>query len=94
MFALPLHKLCKQWKLYNWLNIVNILKKYWLFIWKTQKLSVQPNIIRKNAEALLEISKETGLEANSEKTKYWVEQKVFAFFKWKVDHFFKYIYNI
>jgi hypothetical protein len=25
---------------------------------------------------------------------YWVEQKVFAFFKWKVNHFFKYIYNI
>jgi hypothetical protein len=25
---------------------------------------------------------------------YWVERKVFAFFKWKVNHFFKYIYTI
>jgi hypothetical protein len=34
----------KQWKLYNWLNIVNIFKKKdWLFIWKTQKLSLQPS---------------------------------------------------
>jgi hypothetical protein len=47
----------------------------------TQKLSVQSNIIKKNAEALLDASKEIGLEVNSEKTKYWVEQKVFAFFK-------------
>jgi hypothetical protein len=93
MFVLPLHKLCKQWKLYNWLNIANILKKDWLFIWKTQELFVQPSII-KNAEALLDASKEIGLEVNSEKTKYWVEQKVFAFFKWKVNNFFKYIYNI
>jgi hypothetical protein len=46
-----------------------------------QKLSVQPNIINKNAEALLDASKEIGLEVNSEKTEYWVEQKVFAFFR-------------
>jgi hypothetical protein len=45
-----------------------------------QKLSVQPNIIKKNA-GLLDASREIGLEVNSEKTKYWVEQKVFAFFK-------------
>jgi hypothetical protein len=70
------------------------LKNDWLFIWKTQKRFVQPNIIKKNAEALLDASKEIGLEVNSEKTKYWVEQKVFAFLKWKVNHFFKYIYNI
>jgi hypothetical protein len=25
---------------------------------------------------------------------YWVERKVFAFFKGKVNNFFKYIYNI
>jgi hypothetical protein len=88
MFVLPLHKLWKQWKLYNWSKIVNIFKKKdWLFIWKTQKLSVQPNIIKKNAQALLDASKEIGLEVNSEKTKYWVEQKVFAFFKWKVNFF-------
>jgi hypothetical protein len=88
MFALILHKLCKQWKSYNWLNIVNIfLKNDWLFIQKKQKLSVQPNIIKKNAEALLDASKEIGLEVNSEKTKYWVEKKVFAFFKWKVNLF-------
>jgi hypothetical protein len=37
--------------------------------------------IKKNAEALLDAGKEIGLEVNSEKTKYWVEQKVFAFFK-------------
>jgi hypothetical protein len=43
MFVLPLHKLCKQWKLYKWLNIVNILKNDWLCIWKTQKHSIQPN---------------------------------------------------
>jgi hypothetical protein len=91
MFVLPLHNLFKQWKLYNWLNIVNILKKDWLFIWKTQKLSVQPNIIKKNAEALLDASKEIGLEVNSKKTKYRVEQKVFAFFKWKVDLFLIYL---
>jgi hypothetical protein len=54
----------------------------------------QPNIIKKNAEALLDASKEIGLEVNSEKTKYWDEQEVFAFFKRKVNHFFKYIYNI
>jgi hypothetical protein len=36
----------KQWKLYNWLNIVNIFKKWLNFIWKTQKLSVQPNTYR------------------------------------------------
>jgi hypothetical protein len=42
--CLAIHKLCKQWKLYNWLNIVNIFKKnYCLFVWKRQKLSVQPN---------------------------------------------------
>jgi hypothetical protein len=39
---------------------------------KTQKLFVQPNIIKTNAEALLDASKESGLEVNSEKTKYWV----------------------
>jgi hypothetical protein len=38
-------------------------------------------IIKKKAEALLDASKETDLEVNSEKTKYWVEQKYFAFFK-------------
>jgi hypothetical protein len=48
---------------------------------KRKKLSVQPNIIKKNAETLLDASKEIGLEVNSEKIKYWVEQKVFAFFK-------------
>jgi hypothetical protein len=36
---------------------------------------------KKNAEALLDARKEIGLEVNSEKTKYWVEHKVFAFFK-------------
>jgi hypothetical protein len=46
-----------------------------------QKLSVQPNIIKKNAEAPLDARKEIGLEVNSEKTKYWVEQKIFAFLK-------------
>jgi hypothetical protein len=46
-----------------------------------QKLSVKPNIIKKNAEALPDASKEIGLEVNAEKSKYWVEQKVFAFFK-------------
>jgi hypothetical protein len=35
-----------------------------------QKLSVQPNIIKKNAEALLDANKEIGLEVNSEKTKF------------------------
>jgi hypothetical protein len=34
-----------------------------------QILSVQSNIIKKNAEALLDASKEIGLEVNSEKTK-------------------------
>jgi hypothetical protein len=37
-----------------------------------QKLSVQPNIIKKMQKALLDASKEIGLEVNSEKTKYWV----------------------
>jgi hypothetical protein len=46
-----------------------------------QKLSIQPNIIKKNAEALLDASKEICLLVNSEKNKYWIEQKVFAFFK-------------
>jgi hypothetical protein len=82
MFVLPLHKLCKQLKLYNLLNIVNIFKTMTDFSFeKTQKLSVQPSIIKINAEALLDASKEIGLEVNSEKTKYWVEQKVFAFLK-------------
>jgi hypothetical protein len=63
------------------------LKNDRLFIWKTQKLSVQPNIIKKNAEALLDASKEIDLEVNSEKTKYWAEQKVFAFFRCKVNVF-------
>jgi hypothetical protein len=48
---------------------------------KNAKTFVQPNIIKKNAEALLDASKETGVEVHSEKTKHWVEQKVFAFFK-------------
>jgi hypothetical protein len=48
---------------------------------KKQKLSVQPNIMKKNAEALLDVCKEIGLEVNSEKTKYWVEKQVFAFSK-------------
>jgi hypothetical protein len=88
MFVLQLHKLCKQRKLYNWLNIVNIFKKKIDFSFeKQQKLSVQPNIIKKNAEALMDASKEIDLEVNSEKTNYWVEQKVFAFFKWKVNLF-------
>jgi hypothetical protein len=38
-------------------------------------------IIKKNVEAVLDASKEMGLEENSEKSEYWVEQKVFAFFK-------------
>jgi hypothetical protein len=42
----------------------------------------------KNAEVLLDASKEIGLEVNSEKTKYWVEQKVFAFFQMKSQSFF------
>jgi hypothetical protein len=33
------------------------------------------NIIKKNAEALLDSSKENSLEVNTETTKYWVEQK-------------------
>jgi hypothetical protein len=37
--------------------------------------------MKKNTEALLDASKEIGLEVNTEKTKYWVEQKVFTFFK-------------
>jgi hypothetical protein len=51
------------------------------FSFEKRKNFVQPNIIKKNAEALLDASKEIGLEVNSEETKYWVEQKVFAFFK-------------
>jgi hypothetical protein len=39
---------------------------------KRKKISVQPNIIKKNAEALLDASKEIGLEVNSEKTKYCI----------------------
>jgi hypothetical protein len=35
----------KQWKLYNWLNIVNIFKKRWTIHLKNAKLSVQPNIL-------------------------------------------------
>jgi hypothetical protein len=89
MFVLPLYKLCKQRKLYNWLNIVNIFKQNdWLFIWKTQKLSVQPNAIKKNAEVVLDASTEIGLEVNSEKTKYWVEQKSFCVFQMKSQAFF------
>jgi hypothetical protein len=54
MFVLPLHKLCKHWKSYNILNIVNISKKKIDFSSekrknaissKMQKLSVQPNIL-------------------------------------------------
>jgi hypothetical protein len=41
---------------------------------------------KKNAEALLDASKEIGLEVNSEKTKYWVEQKVFCVVQMK-SHF-------
>jgi hypothetical protein len=94
MFVLPLRKLCKQWKLHNWLNNVNIFKQNdWLFIWRTQKLSVQPNIIKKNAEALLDASKEIGLEVNSEKTKYRLNRK-FLCFSIEKSVFFKYIYNI
>jgi hypothetical protein len=37
--------------------------------------------MKKNEEVLLDASKEIGLEVNSEKTRYWFEQKVFAFFK-------------
>jgi hypothetical protein len=37
--------------------------------------------MKKHAEALLDASKEIGLEVNFDKTKYWVKQKVFAFFK-------------
>jgi hypothetical protein len=48
---------------------------------KRKKLSVQPNTRKVNAETQLDASKETGLEVNSGKTKYWVEQKVFAFLK-------------
>jgi hypothetical protein len=64
------------------------------FSFEKRKNFVRPNIIGKNAEALLDASKEIGLEVYSEKTKYWVEQNVFAFFKCKVNHFSKYIYNI
>jgi hypothetical protein len=35
-----------------------------------KKLSIQSNIIKKNAEALLDASKEIGLEVNSDKSKY------------------------
>jgi hypothetical protein len=44
---------------------------------KNAKHSVQPNIIKENAETLLDASKEIGLEVNSKKIKYWVEQKVY-----------------
>jgi hypothetical protein len=89
MFVLPLHKLWKQWKLYKWLNIVNIFKKDWIFIWKTQKLSIQPNIINKNAEALLDKeSKEIGLEVNSEKTKL---NRKFLRFQMKSQSFLIYL---
>jgi hypothetical protein len=37
------------------------------FSFENAKLSVQPNIIKKNAEALLDASKEISLEVNSEK---------------------------
>jgi hypothetical protein len=50
---------------------------------KNAKTFCSTNIIKKNAEALLDASKEIGLEVNSEKTMYWVEQKVFAFFQMK-----------
>jgi hypothetical protein len=52
-----------------------------VFSFEKRKNLFQPNIIKKNAEALLDSSKEIGLEVSSEKTKYWVEQKGFAFFK-------------
>jgi hypothetical protein len=58
-----------------------------------QKLSVQPNTIKKNAEALLDDSKEIGLEVNSEKTKYWVEQS-FCIFQMKSRSFFLNIFTI
>jgi hypothetical protein len=45
-------------------------------------------IIKKNAEALLDASKEFCLEVNSEKTKYWVEQKSFCVFQMKSQTFF------
>jgi hypothetical protein len=37
MFVLPLHKLCKEWKLYHWLNIVNIFKKMIDFSFEKRK---------------------------------------------------------
>jgi hypothetical protein len=81
MFVSPLHKLCKQWKLHNLLNIVNIFKKLLTFHLKEAKTFCSTQIIKKNAEALLDASKKIGLEVNSKKTKYCVEQKVFAFLK-------------
>jgi hypothetical protein len=38
------------------------------FSFEKRKNFVQSSIIKKNAEALLDASKETGLEVNSEKT--------------------------
>jgi hypothetical protein len=64
------------------------------------RLSVQPNIIKKNAETLLDASKKIGLEVNSEKTEYWVEQKVFCAFQMKSRSFlniftiFNQLYNL
>jgi hypothetical protein len=37
------------------------------------------NILKKNAEALLDASKEVGLEVNTEKTKYMLKMAVFWF---------------
>jgi hypothetical protein len=57
-----------------------MFKKRLTFHLKNANFLFKP-ISKKNAEALLDASKEIGLEVNSEKTKYWVEQKVFAFLK-------------
>jgi hypothetical protein len=60
----------KQWKLYNWLNIVNIFKNDWLFIWKkTQNLSVQPN------NSLMWSS----IKAAFTKSFMWIEKKKFYY---------------
>jgi hypothetical protein len=53
------------------------------FLFEKRKNFLFNPISKKNSEALLDASKEIGLEVNSEKTKYWVEQKVFAFFQMK-----------